>query len=146
MIKVFPPRFEPDWLASVSEEHPLPLSDLRQNSLYYPASRLDGDPVRYFAGFLHSFVYADSSISKEAITEDLYRRGHGFTGYRVRFCKDVSNSIKAGGSTPADQAVKDTYALWVVLERLEKVDSSRGPSRFSFLFVGGKGVSVYERI
>jgi len=85
MIKVFPPRFEPDWLASVSEEHPLPLSDLLQNSLYYPASRLDGDPVRYFAGFLHSFVYADSSISKEAITEDLYRRGHGFTGYRVRF-------------------------------------------------------------
>jgi len=106
MNKVFPCRFEPEWLASVSEEHPLPLYDLLQNSLYYPASGLDGDPVRYFAGFIHSFVYADSSISKEAITEDLYRRGHGFTGYRVLFCKDASTSIKAGGSTLTDQVVK----------------------------------------
>jgi hypothetical protein len=158
MKKALPCRSEPEWLASVSEERPLPLSDLLRNSLYYPACGRDGDPVRYLGGFIHSFVYADYSISKQQITESLHHPQHGFKGYRVLFSKDVSSSIKANDWTPSSEVMKGLrsarvrarrpieYGLWVVLERLEQFDSSHGPSRFSYLFIGGEGVSVYEAL
>jgi hypothetical protein len=158
MNKVFPSRPEPEWLATVSEKHPLPLSALLQNSLYYPACGRDGDPVRFFGGFIHSFVYADYFVSQQEITESLYHPQYGFKGYRVLFCKDVSTAIAARATTLSAEVKKGLararrsvhrpveYAIWVVLERLEQFDSSHGPSRFSYLFIGGEGVSVYEAL
>ena len=36
-----------------------PLGELLRNSLFYPSSAFDGDPVKHLAGYIHSFIYVD---------------------------------------------------------------------------------------
>ena len=50
---------------------PLPLAEMLHGSVFYPASAMDGRPVKYLAGFSHSFVYADCNVSREALEGDL---------------------------------------------------------------------------
>lgn len=50
----------PDSMAAMD----LPLKDILQHSLYYPAAGFDGRPVRYLGGKIHSFVYVDYGNSQ----------------------------------------------------------------------------------
>ena len=63
MIEELPEGRAPDWLTEASSESmarvPLPLRGILEDSLYYPSSHFDGDPVRYLAGNIYSFVYVD---------------------------------------------------------------------------------------
>ena len=51
----------PTWLDSLTsttmEREPLPLVDILRESLYYPASGIDGTPIKYFAGHFLSFIF-----------------------------------------------------------------------------------------
>ena len=53
----------PEWLARVSADtmnsEAFLLHDILCDSLYYPASSFDGDPVVYLAGCIMSFIYVD---------------------------------------------------------------------------------------
>ena len=56
------PKLEiPLWLRCVKDEpegdQPFPLREILRDSLYYPASGLQGAPVQYLAGSILSFVY-----------------------------------------------------------------------------------------
>ena len=59
----------PLWLSRLTAESiqngPFPLREILRSSLYYPASRFDGDPVKYLAGDIHSFVYVDYGEGKK---------------------------------------------------------------------------------
>ncbi|MDI9631685.1 MAG: hypothetical protein BWY10_02531 [Chloroflexi bacterium ADurb.Bin180] len=87
MIEQLPAIDEPEWLSHIDldkfADAPLPLADILQDSLYYPASGYDADPVRYLAGNYVSFVYVDYGASEEELNEKLLDPEHGFAGYEL---------------------------------------------------------------
>ena len=147
----------PRWLLALdSASGQLPIADILHGSVFYPASGLDGRPVKYLGGFSHSFVYADCNVPLERLTENLQT----FKGYRV-FC---SRSVKkeelcfnpfqpilpnSSDGDPKDLHIEkdfSPYALWTVYERLPEFDEVHGPERFSLLFVGGEGAATFQAL
>jgi hypothetical protein len=47
----------PDWLSSVNFK--FNINEVLKDSLYYPSSAFDGDPIKYFMGNVYSFIYVD---------------------------------------------------------------------------------------
>ena len=66
MIDSLPRKKIPKWLADVGTENqssPFSLQKILRDSLYYPSSGLDGDPIKHLSGNFYSFVYVDYGIS-----------------------------------------------------------------------------------
>ena len=72
MIEQLPRACRSEWLSRVDpatiQDADFPLDDILRDSLYYPASGFDGDPVRYLAGNVLSFVYVDYGHSRKSWT------------------------------------------------------------------------------
>ena len=65
----------PGWLARASSDTMktslFPLHNILRDSLYYPASSFDGDPVAYLAGCIASFIYVDFGHDREELEAEL---------------------------------------------------------------------------
>lgn len=134
----------------------LPIADILQRSVFYPASKMDGRPVRYLAGFSHSFIYADCNVSQDLLTRNL----DTFKGYRLYYSRSVTReelcfkSFQPILAEPTDgdprwlrvQADFSPYALWAIYDRRPEFDEVHGPARFSLLFVGGEGVATFQSL
>ena len=63
MINELPLLDYPSWLKALTvesmAEDEFPLKKLLTDSLYYPSSAFDGDPVRHLAGNIYRFIYCD---------------------------------------------------------------------------------------
>lgn len=142
----------PGWLANASAGDDLPLRELLRDSMFYPACGLDGRPVQYFGGAVHSFVYVDEARSKEDVTNNL----NTFKGYRLLFAKPVEKealdiesfeqySARQNGHNDSSRRSRPifSYALWAAFERAVGFDADHGPVRFSLLYIGGEAVSAY---
>jgi hypothetical protein len=72
----------PSWLKELTPESmvndPLPLTDLLENSLYYPSAGSDGTPIRYLAGNIYSFFYVDYCMKQEKIINDIKKGCKGY--------------------------------------------------------------------
>ena len=83
MISQLPEKSVPDWLAKISQNtitnDPFPLTKMLEDSLYYPASGFDVDPVKYLAGNILSFIYVDYGKSYDEFENEMDLRG--FRGY-----------------------------------------------------------------
>ena len=83
MISRLPEKSIPDWLAKISQNtitnDPFPLTKVLEDSLYYPASGFDVDPVKYLAGNILSFIYVDYGKSYDEFENEMDLRG--FRGY-----------------------------------------------------------------
>jgi hypothetical protein len=156
-LKPLPAREEPKWLMNVQAEDDFPVHLALKNSLYYPASGLDGDPIRYIGGYIHSFVYVDYAVREAKISASLLDPRHRLKGYRLLFSKNVSeiDFSQNSGLVTHRQTGKQLvvgraperpfdYALWTVLERLDEFGDAHGPRRLSFFFVGGEAVEVFR--
>ncbi len=155
----------PSWLANAKLEDPIPIGQLLSGSVFYPASGFDGRPVKYLAGFSHSFVCADWHISRQEVLANL----DSFKGYRLLFSRFVEkeelcfNSYRAipfkttyymgefKQTTDHPQHIHwprgfQPFAEWAVYERLPGFDKDHGPERFSLLFVGGEGVKTFQEL
>ena len=87
MLPVLNRRPTPEWLISLGNVNdPLPITEVLQGSVFYPASAMDGRPVQYLAGFSHSFVYTDWYTSQKSLEGDL----DTFRGYRVVGSRQVT--------------------------------------------------------
>lgn len=84
MIPQLPAVPVPAWLRELSRKSLVgggfPVHQVLENSLFYPACGLDGSPIRYLAGNVHSFVYVDCGVSQEEYNEDV--RSRRFKGYK----------------------------------------------------------------
>ena len=151
----------PGWLKGLDRrsilEGALPLQKILANSLYYPASDVDGEPVRYLGGNVHSFVYADYAVSWREALDVL--RTRGFTGYGILAFRRVGIEElaprpwlhfdpKEGDGNPDDwrHIQKPFSALWAVMQREPEQDGSHGPRRFSLLHVCADGVEVSDNL
>lgn len=75
MLDQLPEIATPNWLSQLSSEtimsSPFPLRELLRDSLYYPSSAFDGDPIRHLAGNFLSFIYVDYGVSQDRYTHAL---------------------------------------------------------------------------
>ena len=151
----------PEWLARVSADtmstEPFPLHDILRDSLYYPASSFDGDPVAYLAGCIASFIYVDFSRDREELEAELEKPG--FLGYeRVGSRPVTERELTPVGWYPEQPAeddrgrriwqdlVKPPFCTWSVFERSPNFPAAHGPSRFSFLYMCADGRAAFQAL
>lgn len=152
-------RETPVWLAQLTDLKILSIESLLENSLYYPSSGRDGDPVRYLGGFIHSFIYVDYGVAREDVLQSLGDNHHGFKGYRVIHCRDVEPSEltphgwkslhpgrEDGDPLKYRDYMKKPFALWAIFERNSDHEDGHGPIRFSLLYICGDGEATFQAL
>lgn len=147
------------WLTKLSADSmkngPLPLDRILRGSLFYPASGLDGDPVRYLSRSVQSFVYADYGRERDEFMCAL--RGPEFLGYEVLTMREIGEAELAphGWHRPPGAAydgepntcdVKPPFFVWVVMQRPDDFPASHGPRRFSLLYLCIDGVAAFQTL
>ena len=157
------PRIEPpDWLNRNQEEiqnGEFPLREILKDSLYYPASGTDGDPVKYLAGNVLSFIYADYGIERNEVLHTLKHGQHRFCGYAPVALRDVNmKELCPDGWTPklprpgdgnperGRSFIKPPFAVWSIFQRLAGFSDEHGPERFSLLHICGDGVATFQAL
>lgn len=160
----------PSWLETLTSEDigkettPLPLRDILAESLYYPACGVDGLPIEFLGGLIHSFVYVDYGVTREAFAEAIGRpRGLSpFAGYsklgerwlqKVDLAPDDWGPERLprrsdGRLERLEEARQKAapYAHWSVWQRNPARATSYGPTRFSLLQICGDGVATYQAL
>ena len=160
MIPGMTPKPLPRWLADLRHcGSALPIPDVLRESLYYPSSGRDGDPVRYLVGLVHSFVYVDYGLERDAVWNSLEDIRHGFRGYRILDRRDVAeHELTPNGWEPSPpkgddgdprqyrQYQKQPFAIWSIFARLPEFGDDHGPDRFSLLYVCGDGAATFQAL
>jgi hypothetical protein len=156
MLDELPKPDPPQWLTSAWDpQGPLPINEMLDGSVFYPACDVDGDPVKYLGGNFHSFIYVDYGTGRRRLQEEL----ETFRGYRVVGSRPVlEKELIPNGwmprfptgyaprRRPPDDWVKHPFAEWVVYERLAAYPPTHGPQRFSLLYVGGEGAASFQAL
>ena len=154
---------EPEWLSRLNsktiDETPFPLADVLDGSLYYPSAGFDGDPVRYLAGNVVSFVFVDYGKSEEELTAELADPANGFRGYEVIASRRLRESeLAPRGWAPsllptADEdpfrhhhKIKKPFCSWSILQRRQEAPITHGPQRFSLLYLCADGVAAFQAL
>ncbi len=92
MILELPKVDLPIWLSELNAESitsgDFPLASLLQDSLYYAGAGVDGKPIRWLAGNLHSFIYTDYMLGRDRLLNAINSRN--FRGYRILAQRDIS--------------------------------------------------------
>ena len=149
------------WLTNISSttmtEEPLPLQELLQDSLYYPSSGFDGDPVRHLAGNILSFVYVDYGYGYDEFMEVL--KSPGFRGYDLVAGRLVAEgeliprgwhpnppAHSDGDPSRYQERIKKPFCYWSIHERREDFPVSHGPSRFSLIYLCSDGVAAFQAL
>jgi hypothetical protein len=126
----------PGWLRDATPERRLPLRQILEGCIYYPACRIDGvvfSRIRNGDAAGLSFVHADYSISREELDEALERPvprgGQGLLGYRIAFRRPVRRGELQGPRykppailTEEEQRRAVEYYRFAGLEGPEDVD------------------------
>ena len=121
------------------------INEVLLNSVFYPASHLDGIGIELFSQEFNSYVHADYSTPREMVYNAMFNHFSG-VGYDLVGIKDISkNELNPGGYTPSKitmteyenerlnhDFIRDLYmnktiksfALWAVYELNEKKTGS----------------------
>lgn len=137
----------------VSDE--FPLLEILRNSLYYPASGLDGNMIVHFGKMVKSFIYCDYGIDEL----EFINKKDGFYGYSLIANRSINKSEFGNINDHVDMIesekfrwllnnnfIKTPFAHWAVYQRDSDFDDQHGPNRFSLLFIGGEGMSAYHSL
>jgi hypothetical protein len=160
MIDSLPEKKVPDWLANFDAENqssPFPLEEILSDSLYYPSSGLDGDPVKYLSGNIHSFIYVDYGIGSDKLEAEL--NNPGFNGYQKILSRSITEKeLTPKGWQPSPPSrhdgnpdryrnyMKKPFATWSVFQRDDGLGSKHGAERFSLLYLCADGVAAFQAL
>ena len=164
MITELPEMQLPEWIGAIAEGQEVldfPLQKILTDSLYYPASGLNGTPVKFLAGNIFSFVYADYGINKTVFLSDLNGGGPrcGFEGYHSILQREIfRHDIVPDGWWPSLVPTQENetrrlldhekncqpFGHWSVWQRNLESKPSIGPSLFSFVFFSGEMSAIYQ--
>ena len=140
----------------------IPLKELLEDSVYYPACGTDGRPIKYCNTIwrkfgVNSFVYCDFDMSEERFLGQLKT----VLGYHVLAHRSLSRdeyipegwTLELEGHNP--KQYYDTFlgakrefppfAHWAVFERDSGRNPMHGPERFSLIYVGGEGLATFQQ-
>lgn len=134
-----------------------------EHSLYYPAAGVDGRPIQFLAGFIHSFIHVDYGMNEQAVDNEV--KNPGFSGYHLAGATRLSESdLTPGGwqaAVPArfrDQiqsfisvqqrwfVEQQPFATWYIFDRDERLGEEHGPQRFSLVHICADGVATYQAL
>jgi hypothetical protein len=160
MIPGIERRDPPKWLTSLTALDILPIREVLSRSLYYPSCGRDGDPVRYLAGFVHSFVFVDYGLEHDEVWASLHDSHHGFRGYAPLACRNVleheltpqgwralpPDPVRDGDPRRVRDHIKKPFAIWSVHERTRDYGEEHGPERFSLLYVCADGAAGFQAL
>lgn len=153
------------WLGDLAREgvenKPLPFKQLLEDSVYYPASGSDGEPVRHLNHLSRSFIYVDYNYSLQRLQEEMIV--HGFKGNEILAERQVGeHEITPHNFHPHDVPdAKDgdprkpenrgclhhpSYAYWTIWQRLEGFGEEHGPNRFSLFNLCVDGVASFDAL
>ena len=141
----------------------IPMKELLDDSVYYPACDADGRPIKYCNTIwrklgVNSFVYCDFAMSERELLHQLGT----VRGYHVLAHRSLSRDeyvpegweLELGGRNR--HGYYDTflgsgrefppYAHWAVFERDSYKDPLYGPERFSLIYVGGEGLATFQQL
>ena len=77
------------------------INEVLLNSVFYPASHLDGIGIELFSQEFNSYVHADYSTPREMVYNAMFNHFSG-VGYDLVGIKDISkNELNPGGYTPS---------------------------------------------
>ena len=146
MIPQLPEIPAPVWLTELSPttmtNGRFPLRELLRDSLYYPCSGFDGDPVKHLAGNILSFVYVDYGPTPEDLRAELEKPG--FNGYNPL---SRPRRVEPQELTPRGPHWREpTFCIWSVFQRQEGYNAAYGPNRFSLLYIGGEAVETFQAL
>jgi hypothetical protein len=128
---------------------------------FLPVLRPEWTPVKYLAGNVHSFVYADVAISRERFLANLNgdEEASGFKGYRSVLQRDIQRQdvVPEGWTPPLSrrgrlrglrraEASSGGFRHWSVWQRLPEVGEECGPELFSFFYLGGENSALYQSL
>ncbi len=159
MISQLPEIAEPNWLAELNPStianEPFSVRKVLTDSLYYPSSGLDGDPIKYLAGNIFSFVYVDQGRSHRDFSNSL--NAPGLRGYDLLASRAVAeNELTPNGWRPDFSVDLDgdpwqyldwigqPFCTWSIFRRQDHVPANHGPSRFSLLYLCADGVAAFQ--
>ena len=150
------------WLGEIDQQkmdsQELPLARLLNNSMYYPACRFDGDPVKLFGSSVNSFIYADYGATQDELAIAI---AQGFKGYDIFCQRDVRESElkvpmevtnpslierQRKGIERQRWFIKKPFAHWCVFQRKENYGKEHGPSRFSLFYICADGAATYQAL
>ncbi|MEG3806262.1 hypothetical protein DBT53_000615 [Aerococcus mictus] len=134
------------------------MQHILERSVYYPACGYDGSPIELLGGFVHSFVYADYSVTNEGLRVHIVDRG--FKGYRVaasrslmpadlglRDWRPLAPDPSRPTVTPLDPGFgRHPFASWYIFDRMDGYDENHGPERFSLVYLHAEGIAAYEAL
>ncbi len=161
MIQQLSVTSEPEWLRLASEsilaKREFPLQHVLRESLYYPASAFDGDPVAYLGGNILSFIYVDYGYTRDELHVQL--TNPGFLGYEIIAQRDVTEDeltprgwrptlpSRADGNPSSYKSwIKQPFGYWVIFQRLPQRPESHGPLRFSLVYLCADGVATFQAL
>jgi hypothetical protein len=150
------------WLDEIDQQkmdsQELPLVSLLTNSMYYPACRFDGDPIKFLGSSVNSFIYADYGVTQDKLAISI---AEGFKGYDV-FCErevreselkvsmEVTNpsliDCQREGIESKQWWIQKPFAHWCVFQRKEDYAKEHGPSRFSLFYICADGAATYQAL
>ena len=154
MIDALKEKEQPNWLKQLEFNNGLiisdfPLKDIISESLYYPASGVNGTPIKFLAGNFLSFIYVDYGYEKQEIMNEITEPENGFMGYKLLGIKELTkNDLAPNGWQPVmpinlpDEImrleklrnyIKQPFAIWSIFERLNHYNKEHVPERFSLL-------------
>lgn len=161
MLTQLPEIPVPEWLMSLLPSKivndPFPLDLVLQNSLYYPACGFDGDPVKYLAGNVLSFINVDYSHTRDEFLTAL--KEPGFYGYDLLATRPIKKEELVpngwqptppnptdGNPSSSDRWMKEPFCHWAVFQRNENFPANHGPARFSLLYLCADGVAAFQAL
>ena len=153
----------PKWLADLTpatmENGRFPLQELLRDSLYYPASGFDVDPVEHLGGNIISFVYVDYAYTRERFRSELEDPEFLGLGYDLLATRVVTERELAPHGwhpeppTPDDgdpsryrDWIQEPFCDWCIFQRQRDSPYSHGPDRFSLLYLCADGVAAFQAL
>lgn len=152
MLAQLPEMTAPRWMADLSsttvKNKPFSIHELLRDSLYYPGSGFDGDPIKHLAGNILSFIYVDYGHSRDKFMEALEKPW--FPKYEVvgqpRSVTEQELTPNGWPPDPPTLTYKEPFCEWVVFQRSADVPPGHGPYRFSLLYLCKEGVAAFRAL
>jgi len=141
------------------QNEPLPLRLLLWNSMYYPASGLDGGLIKYCNTQgrdigVCSYVYCDYNTKEDELCNNVADHFRGYTIFAHRSVGVGELGVKRLSMEPIDDRAKnkhltpegEPFCHWFIMERDSDFGDEHGPKRFSLLFLCCEGVTAYVQL
>ena len=162
MLDQLPEMTAPRWMTDLSsttmKNKPFSIHELLRDSLYYPGSGFDGNPIKHLAGNILSFIYVDCGHSRAEFMEDLEKPG--VLGYElIGQPRSITEqeltphgwppdppTLKYGDHSHLADLIKEPFCEWVVFQRSADVPPGHGPYRFSLLYLCADGVAAFRAL